>query len=96
MQKEERYRVGDILKKTDYFQSRYPMSKFPAEGKLLSVKMKLISATSLPEMDRHKYYLRYGKLEKYPVFEFLVGIGLGASIMTSQFGYNKEGSWEIK
>ncbi len=87
MNKEE-YSVGDIVYKTSFYTSKYPLVK-ETEGEILNVKMKMIQDEPLGAADKAFYRARYGFQETYPVFELLVKCG-NNNFLVSQFGFNKD------
>ena len=86
--KEEKYSVGDLLKKTEMYAANYPQWKVN-EGKLISVRAKSIPDDILAAVDRAMYRFRYGAQTKYPIFELFISTSDGDRLV-SQFGFNKD------
>lgn len=84
--KEEVYSVGDIVVKTAMYAANYPTWKIE-KGIVLSVKKRVVLDKSLGATDRVLYVNRYGRQEKYPLFEMIISTTAG-DYLVSQFGFS--------
>lgn len=87
-QMSEAYNVGDVLKRTKTSLVQYPLWK-ATQGRLLSIKVRMVSDTSMGASDKAMYHARYSPQEKYPLFEMIVDCN-GVHHLVSQFTFNKD------